>query len=183
MTHQAGPSGRPLIDTADFTRVGATLAGAVSVAELVRLVDLLANEEGEIAWTLSGSRRRRADGGADASLALTVRGRVWQRCVRCLEPVCADLDETRVFRIAASEAQAAREDAEDEEFDVLAADARFDVLGLVEDETIMALPIAPRHEDCGLPGGIDPGQPATDGDAKRPNPFEVLRALKVREKS
>jgi len=103
--------------------------------------------------------------------------------VRCLEPVEAAIDAVRMFRIAQTESQAAREDADAEEFDVLAASPRFDVLELVEDEVIMALPIAPRHEACGLPGEAGKLGAGEEEAQERTNPFEVLRGLGRREKS
>jgi len=60
------------------------------------------------------------------------------------------------------------------------------VLDLLEDEAIMALPLAPSHAVCARPGetaqrpggagvGVDPDDPEEGG---RPNPFAVLAALK-----
>jgi hypothetical protein len=45
-----------------------------------------------------------------------------------------------------------------------------DVAELVEDEILLALPVAPRHEKCGLPGAADAGE--------RINPFAALSGLK-----
>jgi uncharacterized protein len=156
---------------------------------LHRLRELLAGDEGTLRWSLAGSRRRRPEGGYEAFLELRLAGEMRQQCVRCLEPAPVAFDETRLFKLAATEAQAEREDAQAEAFDVLASSPRFDVLELVEDEAIMALPIAPRHVDCGLPGdavGVaatdaGPGDDSPDeAPFERRNPFAELEKLKRR---
>lgn len=179
MIRKAGAPARPWIDTVEFARARSSLSGRVRVAGLPRLADMLADDRGELEWKLDGERRPRAEGGADSFLRLSLAGSAVLSCVRCLEPVECPVAADRLFKIAATETQAEREDAESEDFDVLAASPRFDVLGLVEDEAIMALPIAPRHERCGLPAG---GGAAADEapEPKRPNPFEVLRGLAPR---
>lgn len=97
------------------------------------------------------------------------------------------------IRFVKDEAAAAELDADSED-DVLALSRQFDLMGLIEDELIMALPIVPRHEHCptdvaslmnaeseALPPGTEPEQ-AAEGQATtasgRPNPFAVLASLK-----
>lgn len=174
----AGRGGaRPWIDTLEFARSGGSLEATQSPPDFPRLLDLLAAPEGRIDWRLGGERRRRPDGGADAFLALELSGSVALACTRCLKPVQAGFAEQRLFKIAATESQAEREDAQTDEYDALVASPRFDVLEFVEDEVILALPIAPRHAECSLPGGpVEPDAQAPE----RPNPFAVLATLKAR---
>ena len=168
-------SARPTLDLIDFARVRGELDGEGAPDRFPRLRDLLADGEGGLRWHLSGERRSRPEGGSDAYLGLRLTGRLRVACIRCLQPVAVDLDEDRLFRITATESQAERLDADSDEFDALVADPQFDVLGLVEDEAILALPIAPRHPACGLP--VEPtGEPAATPE--RENPFSVLAALK-----
>jgi len=199
---------RPTIDTERFVHDRGELSARQAPDELPRLRELLADGDGWIEWRLSGERRPRPEGGSEAFLRLSLSGSVGLTCVRCLEPVRAALAEARLFKLALTETEAEREDAESEGYDVLAANPRFDVLGLVEDEAILALPIAPRHEDCRLPAGAGrpgagpgadagagtgtddrpgPGEAARAGEAPssdagdgevRPNPFAVLARLK-----
>ncbi len=177
---------RPWIDTSEFARRGASLSASQSPADFPRLRELLAGDEGEIYWSLTGERRTRPEGGADLFMRLELRGEVSLACIRCLQPVRARFDEQRLLKLALTETQAEREDAQADDFDVLAGSHRFDVLELVEDEAIMALPIAPRHEDCSLPAQAAPeggGESAGQGDGaqeRRPNPFAALAALKRR---
>ena len=69
--------------------------------------------------------------------------------------------------------------------DLLVSSRRFDLAALVEDEAIMALPPAPRHDDCSAPAVADApaageGADAGPGDAAPAprNPFGALAALK-----
>ena len=61
-------------------------------------------------------------------------------------PVSVD----RAFRFVSDEALAAIQDEQSEE-DVLAASRSFDLIALIEDELLMELPLAPRHETCPEP--------------------------------
>ena len=81
-------------------------------------------------------------------------------CSRWLEPVqlAALASDTR-FQLAPREERAALEDREAESVEVIAAGPSLDLAALVEDEAILALPMAPAHEACNWQAGSD-----TDGD-------------------
>jgi len=82
-------------------------------------------------------------------LRVRTRFSPWMTCSRCLAPVqVLDLATDTCFRLAASEAQAAAEDREEESVEVIAADPNLDLAALVEDEAILALPMAPAHASC-----------------------------------
>jgi uncharacterized protein len=177
---------RPWIDTNEFTRTGQRLSGRCPLALLARMSDMLTDDNGYLDWSLDGERSRRADGGFDAHLALAFSGAVRMRCVRCLEPVEITIEDRRHFKLVVTESVAEREDAQTDDFDLLVTSPHFEVLDLLEDEAIMALPLAPSHGTCARPGesaerpggagvGIDPDETAQGG---RPNPFAVLAALK-----
>ena len=185
---------RPWIDTTEFTRTGGRLSGHWPVAGLERLTDLLADTTGTIDWTLEGDRSVRPDGGHDAHLVLGFRGLLQMVCVRCLEAVAAPIADRRPFKLVVAESIAEREDQQTEAFDLLVASPHLDVLDLLEDEIIMALPLAPRHAQCQPPpgapvvpeGATDRGAApgSSDADAppagKRPNPFAALAQLRSR---
>lgn len=162
----------------EFARSGGSLEAEHPASDFHRLLELLAAPEGHIRWRLDGQRRPRPEGGADSFLHLQIAGTVSLECIRCLKPVEAQFGDERLFKIAATEAQAEREDAQTDDYDALVASRRFDVLELVEDEAILALPIAPRHADCGLPAEAD--APAAQALRERPNPFAVLAGLRDR---
>lgn len=171
---------RPTIDLVDFARVGGELAGVLESAQFARLRELLFDDPGRIEWQLRGERRPRPEGGSEAYLALRLSGTVVVQCNRCLQGVEVDIGEERLFKVLPTETQAERFDAQTDECDALVADPRFDVLELIEDEAILALPISPRHEQCALPEGADraAGTPGEQALAERPNPFAALAALK-----
>lgn len=167
----------PTLDTHEFTRRGDAVEGEAPVRSLERLATLLADASGALAWRLEGRSEVGADGSRRPFLDLAFSGRVRMHCVRCLEPVDVALDEHRAYRLVATEEQAEREDADEEEVDLLVSSRRFELGVLLEDEAIMALPPAPSHEDCRAPAL--PAEPAdvAAGSPSRPSPFAALRAV------
>jgi uncharacterized protein len=122
-----------------------------------------------------------ADGATPAVwLHLQAQTAVALTCQRCLGPVETPLVVDRWYRFVATEAQAeAEDDAADE--DLLALEPRPDLLGVLEDELLMALPLVPMHEVCPQPLPSSAGAlPAdTEGaEALRENPFQALAKLK-----
>ncbi|MEK9776380.1 MAG: DUF177 domain-containing protein [Quisquiliibacterium sp.] len=115
---------------------------------------------------------------------MNLQAEVSVRCERCLQPMAISVQEDRLFKLVSTEKEAEREDREADDHDVLVGKTRFDVLELVQDELIMALPIAPRHADCQLPqvnlkAGAKTRRAAGDEQApERDSPFAVLARLK-----
>lgn len=163
------------IDTFELTRTGGSLSGESAVAGLSRLASLLAAPDGRIEWRLRGWRDPRPEGGFDDFMELGFDATVQAGCVRCLQPVTTVLRVTRPYRLVRSEDEAQRLDPDDDEFDVIVGSARFDLGALIEDEAIMALPPASRHDACEptVPGGV-PDAPEVD----EPNPFAALERLR-----
>jgi uncharacterized protein len=175
----------PTIDTHEFTRRADAASGREPVAAFERLASLLIEAPGALDWRLDGRSEVGADGARRAFLRLGLGGTVRMRCVRCLEPVEVTLEGVRDYRLVATEAQAEREDADDDEVDLLVASRRFDLAALLEDEAIMALPPAPRHDDCRAPEPAAAAAPAApeaadapDRGDGRPGPFAALAGLK-----
>jgi uncharacterized protein len=172
----------PSIDTHEFCRRADTARGTEPLSGLGRVVSLLADPRGDVSWQLTGRSAVRADGSRVAFLELDLQSTVTLRCVRCLEPVALPLSEQRSYRLVSSEQQAAQEDADDDDYDVLVASRRFDLATLIEDEMIMALPPVPRHEHCQGPAAVA-ASPSSVGSATQAepapeHPFAVLSVLK-----
>jgi uncharacterized protein len=174
-----------LIDTHELARSAEPLEGRLALSALPRLASLLSRETGELAWRARGERRRRADGSTDELLHLALEGEVSMECVRCLGETVVALRAERDFRLVGSEEQAAREDVDDLEYDVLAGGRHFDLGGLIEDEAIRALPPIARHEQCELPAEAAADGSGQDSEASGENgsggwisPFSELAALK-----
>jgi uncharacterized protein len=106
-------------------------------------------------------------------------------CQRCLEAVDATID-TDVDLVLLSDAKYAERLDEDADFVILSeeqvvhgeADSDLiDLLALLEDELLLSLPLAPRHDHCDY---AVPVVEIEDEPAERDNPFSVLASLKQR---
>lgn len=108
-------------------------------------------------------------------LHLEARTQLPQTCQRCLGVYAQPVEVDRWFRFVADEAMAEAEDDDCEE-DLLVMAPRFDLLRLIEDELLMALPLVPMHPVCPKPVSLS----SAEGGAvpERPNPFAALEALK-----
>ena len=65
---------------------------------------------------------------------------------------------------------------QDETLEGILASREQSVVDLIEDEILLALPLAPKHEVCAPDGN-------SDSVAKKPNPFAVLQQLKVNKQA
>lgn len=161
-----GANAGTVIDSPDFARHGGSLGGSVAVAELSRLTDQLADAAGSLAFELRGMR----DEEGKSFLALRVTGSLNLRCQRCLSPLSYPVAiESKLMLVAPGE-EWPDEELEDDEVDAIEANPELAVLPLVEEEVLLALPVAPRHEVCALPAKVE-AEP-------RPSPFAALAKLK-----
>jgi uncharacterized protein len=154
------------IDSLDFARTGRRMVGALAVADLTRLTDSLVDDAGSMAVELHGER----DSEGHSWLALSVQGQVNLACQRCLEAVPFDVDVVARLELIPPGNPWPDEDLEDDASDAIEADQALRVDALVEDEIILALPLAPMHEDCALPGAAQAGHALS--------PFAALTSLK-----
>jgi uncharacterized protein len=157
---------RPIIDSLEFARKGMETSGEVPMAELPRMAELLSDQEGKIAFVLRGLEGK--DG--KPMLALKLNGSCNLSCQRCLKPLQYSVQLMSVLRLI-EEGELNQSDIEDDEVDNIPADKRLDVLNLLEEELLLSIPIAPKHE----PGIC---QIATEGIIRSDNPFAVLAGLK-----
>ena len=168
------------LDVNAFATAESSLTGETTQHELRRLSDSLMALPGDMApppvrWVVAGAMRTAAGAPAQPWLHLDVDASVTLQCQRCLQPLGVALHIDRWFRFVGAEDEAARLD-EDCEEDVLVASPRFNLLELVEDELILALPLVPMHKACPEPLPMAPDEPATEPVA--PHPFAALAALR-----
>lgn len=177
MTSTYDPRKLPL---AAFARSGEQLPGSIPVAGLPRLhaqsVDAAREEEAHFSAT--GSERFDTTGHPQVWLHVSGHCQLTLECQRCLHPARVGLAFERDFRFVANEALAAVEDEESEE-DVLVFARQFDLLDLVEDELLLAMPLVPTHASC----PVTPQFSVADEDfaaapPRAPNPFAILADLK-----
>ena len=155
-----------VVDGLEFARLGRRLAGKVPIRALSRLADQLADGDGEIAWELRGER----DEEGRAFLCLQLSGKLRLRCQRCLGSVDEALAVTsRLLLIEPGHAWPDEELAEDG-FDAVEAGKEMALAPMIEEEVLLALPIAPTHGTC--------DQPLSSHEEHEPSPFAVLAKLK-----
>jgi uncharacterized protein len=153
-------------DSFAFAREGRVLEGTLAISSLERLQDLLADASGEVTFRIEGLKGERGQ----SMLRLEASGLLPLACQRCLEAIHFELDIDSLLELIPADAELSQEELEDDTRDFLPVAGELDVAELVEDEVLLALPVAPRHERCGLPGAPDAGE--------RINPFAVLDVLK-----
>ncbi len=160
MSHQ------PVIDGFEFASAGATQQGTLPVSGFPRLRDLLASDAGEVAYEVQGLR----DARGRPSLRLAVQGTLQVRCQRCLEAMPVEVDEDELLVLASSQAEIDADPADAETPDRLIGSKAMQLAELVEDQLILALPFAPRHERCAG------GKEAPEGEGKV-LPFAALKEM------
>ena len=139
----------PRIDPIVFARKGEALQGRLPLSSMRRLQAAGVEAQGSLDWDAEGAVGRDEMQRQREFLRVRTRFAPWTTCSRCLEPLqIRGLSTNTLFRLAASEEQAAREDREADAFDVIAAVPGFDLAALIEDEAILAMPMAPAHDRC-----------------------------------
>jgi uncharacterized protein len=79
--------------------------------------------------------------------------------------------------VATEEIAMEQDDASEE--DLLVMLPQFDLLGLLEDELLMALPLVPMHDECPVLPTFSAGMmDVPESVPDKPNPFAALAQLK-----
>src|SRR3954464_15222730 len=161
---------QPVIDGFEFASAGATQSGSMPINGFSRLRDLLASDAGEVDYRVEGLRDERGR----PSLRISVQGTLQLRCQRCLEALPFEVREEDLLVLAATQAEIDADPVDAQAPDRVLAGKQMAVRELVEDQLILALPYAPRHERCTAAAGAD-------GRGSR-SPFAGLRGL-IRDKN
>ncbi len=164
---------------------GGALEDRTPLSTYIRLLEPgePAPESGEtVRWQARAERRPVRGGPPELWLNLQAQAVVYRTCQRCLQPVPVPLKVERDFLFAPSEAQAEAWDAERDDADVLVLTKSLNLLELIEDELLLALPLVPRHEACPEPLVTPPAVEAPDKSSPEnkngDNPFAILAQLK-----
>ena len=158
-------SQRIVIDSLAFAREGGLLQGELPVASLTRVLDLLVDSTGRLGYRVQGQMGPRNR----PQLMLQLDGVLSVCCQRCLEGIDYPVRVRSLLELVKDEEELTQEEIEDDSKDFLTAQKELDVVALIEDEIILDLPAAPRHESCALP---DTRQGISDS-----SPFSVLKGL------
>ena len=179
-----------------LARQETALAQTTPLSKMDRLVEELQGLEPDLIANLQVQWQVRAEfrslpgkvGEGDLWLHLDGTAALPLVCQRCLHRVDVPLVANQWFRFVETEAVAMAEDDDCEE-DLLVLEPQFDVLAVLEDELLMALPLVPMHEVCPEPpvlqAGFEKNVESASGAAQtqenpepRRNPFAVLAGLK-----
>ncbi len=175
------------LDVRAFADRAAALDGDIELGQLERLGASVHPEtppaaQQHLRWRAKGVLRPVSGGRAEPWLELQADTTVRLTCQRCLQAVEFPIELDRSFRFVSDETTAAALDIEAEE-DVLVESRSFDLLALIEDEILLALPLVPRHEGvCPQPLRAPPDPVAAAIEqASSAKPFAALAGLKVRK--
>lgn len=159
-----------MINPGVFAADRLSLQGELPLAELDGRVwshEYLADRQARVRFRLQGGtdRLRRP------FLDLHIQCGLPLICQRCMRPMPFEIDENAHIVLFADEAALDAAMLADEDLEGMPLVGKLDVRTLVEDQVLMAMPYAPRHENC-TSGAVE----IVNQD--KPNPFAVLAGLK-----
>jgi uncharacterized protein len=167
----AAPPKLPVIDAIEFARKGLAIHDTIALSQFLRLSDLV-SADAELGYELSGY----VDAESKPRLRLHMHGEAPLVCQRCLEPLAFVIDVDTDFILVGDDSMIPPPDESDEMPDYLVATAEMRVIELLEDELLLALPYAPKHEDaCADNAGVKM-------NSEKQSPFAVLKGLKTRDR-
>jgi uncharacterized protein len=160
----------PVIDVREFAEAGARLTGSVLASNLTRLVDVLADTNGQVSYRIDGS----VDRDGNPRFAVGVSGTLNVRCHRCLGPITFLIKARRELRFVPHPSLLPEVADEAPEVDDVVMVGDLYVLDWVEEEILLGLPMSPRHDvgDCAAPAN-----PASESLTSG-RPFAALAGLK-----
>ncbi len=160
-----------VINNIEFAQKALEIHDIIPVLQFSRLADMLANTAGQLDCKLWGGR----DSNNIACIQLQVQGCLNLTCQRCLQAFEHEVTiDTRFVLVRDESEMPAPEDESDDE-DYLSVQAEMPVFELIEDELLLALPIAPKHNEGECVNGNN------SNEYKKPNPFAKLELLKSKK--
>lgn len=169
-----------IIDNIAFAKRGEQLNGQIAIASCQRLLDFLQSKAPDLAdandfilatrdigFSLTGE----LDALGRYFLHLVLDATLNTYCQRCLDSMALNLQLEFHYLISDRVAGLADNEFVDDsdEFDLQEPNQSMNLISLIEDELIMAMPIAPAHEfDCSK---------LTMQAGGKPNPFAALKGL------
>lgn len=140
------PEGGDLrFDAFELSRLRRRLDGQLAVARLPRLGAELADPASHIDYAVHGGPDAQGHPGA----LLRLQGSLRLKCERCGEALDFALEREVRFRFVRSEVEADALPLEEEgEEEVVVGSQSMSLADWVEEEVLLSLPVAPKHEDC-----------------------------------
>ena len=163
------PSNSVTISNLDFARKALEIHDTIAVSQFSRLADFLSASDGSLNYRLTGY----LDDNQTPGLKLHISGKLHLMCQRCLGPMEFDLDTYATFVVVRDEASIPDTEDEADEIDYLVAETHMSVVDLIEDEILLSLPLAAKHEleACGATSKLN--------ELKKTGPFAELQKLKL----
>jgi uncharacterized protein len=160
-----------VIDSLEFARAEQSMGGIVPVTRFSRLADLLFGSDGEVEYAVRGGH----DEQNRPQLELRIAGDLHLQCQRCLGPLDYPVDVSNTLLLVPPGARSDVDLEDPDAPDAIEASTELDVVGLIEDEVLLSLPLAPRHADgaCASRAGTEVNDEVTTHSA-----FAELGALK-----
>lgn len=171
------------INNLQFAKNNEHLSGGFLLASLPRVFEWLQEKahfspkgwlpNGRVEYQLQGSENALKQ----AHLKLSLQFETTMICQRCLLEMPFELGLNFNYLVVPEMksqsdhfADEAYESDDDDEIDLLPASQSMDLIALIEDEIILALPISPMHLENCVVSKMQSGE--------KPNPFAVLKNLK-----
>ena len=146
--------------------------GVVDLDEFPRLEESLANRDAELRFTVTA----RLDKQRRKVVSCIIEGFVFLTCQTTLEAFRHGISIDDRLVLVDDESQLPPIEEESDAEDYLVADEPLDVLDLVEDAVLLALPMVPRKP------GLEEAKPAREPKDPKDSPFAALAGLKKRPK-
>lgn len=156
---------------------GFTWAGEHKPSSFERLAAELATEREQNELQISAKLYRQDN---VLHFSFNVAGEVWLTCQRCLQPVAIDLTDTYDIALLEDESQVGLIDDNEDYLlldEVITEQTPEQLLPfkkLIEDEILLKIPLAPKHDDCEMIVDQVGEIPEEEGE----NPFAALASLK-----
>ncbi|MEQ1487314.1 MAG: DUF177 domain-containing protein [Methylotenera sp.] len=161
------------IDNLAFSKKNERLAGTLSLTDCQRLNELLQSAQNnsgaadQISYILQG----KTDVAGQHLLLLSISANLMTTCQRCLNEMPLNFNlkfKYLIGDVSDTDVEVLDIDNNDD-YDLQQASQTMDLIALIEDEIIMAMPIAPAHNnDCGT---------LATQSGEKPNPFAVLKGF------
>lgn len=155
----------PVVDGFQLAAAGGRLRGSCPLAALQRLQQALHSNAGKLEYEVRGLH----DAEDRPALQLRITGALELICQRCLGALSFTLDIDSMLVLAKRQEEIDSGSDDPDSSDFVVGGKAMPVAEMLEDEVLLALPYAPRHECCSAGG-------AGVGDAKA-LPFARLRGL------
>lgn len=163
----------PHVDPRKLADRSISLAGELPLLQFSRVCEMLTSTAGHVRAEFAFSR----DEQKVAVMQLKLESEVRMICQRCLDEAVVPVSGEYLYAIVIPGTDALHLP---KGYDVLeVGEEPLDLLALIEDELLLALPIVPMHppEECQQPAGLLESESSKNA-VTRSNPFSVLAQLK-----